>query len=75
MGFHWQNNSTILAFCGGLLVGAVSSSRLALFGKVTGISGILKGASVLNFDSSRERLNKILFITGLGFIPLDLNIL
>ena len=40
-GIVWQNNSVILAFIGGLLVGVVVLTRYLVVGKITGISGFL----------------------------------
>ena len=66
MGITWQTHSSILALLGGVLVGGVAVTRLALVGKVTGISGILNGSSIYKLDKVpyEERVAKILFVFG-----------
>ena len=63
----WQPKSNYLALLGGLLVGGVAVTRLATFGKVTGISGILNGASTYkNKIDTKERLSRMLFVVGIA---------
>ncbi len=72
IGVHWHNNDIILCLLGGIALGTISASRMYIFGKVTGISGLLQGAVVVEkkyvqehgyFD--RRRLTSLMFITGL----------
>ena len=70
MSVTWQTNSSLLALLGGVLVGSVAVTRLALVGKVTGISGILNGSSIYKLDKFpyEERVAKILFVAGICFV-------
>ena len=69
MGVTWQSNSSVLALLGGILIGGVAVTRLALVGKITGISGILNGSSIYKLDKVpyEERVAKILFVLGISF--------
>ena len=69
MGVTWQSNSSVLALLGGILIGGVAVTRLALVGKITGISGILNGSSIYKVDKVpyEERAAKILFVLGISF--------
>eukprot|EP01036_Dinobryon_divergens_P024864 gene24864-33353_t len=40
---YWNSKDAFLCFIGGLLIGTVAGCRMLIFGKVTGISGILSG--------------------------------
>ena len=67
----WQPESNYLALLGGLLVGGVAVTRLASFGKVTGISGMLNGASTYKSKGSSasdamERLYRVVFVLGIA---------
>ena len=68
MSVTWQNNSSLLALLGGMLVGSVAATRLALIGKITGISGIVNGSSIYKLDKLpfEERVGKVLFVCGLS---------
>ena len=39
----WSSHASVLALIGGLTLGVTSITRMLIFGKVTGISGILIG--------------------------------
>ena len=63
----WQPESNYLALLGGLLVGGVAVTRLATFGKVTGISGMLNGATTYKSKGSVvDRLSCVLFVVGIA---------
>lgn len=51
-----------------MLVGSVAATRLALIGKITGISGIVNGSSIYKLDKLpfEERVGKVLFVCGLS---------
>lgn len=68
MGVTWQTHSSVLALLGGVLIGGVAVTRLALVGKITGISGILNGSSIYKLDKVpyEERVTKILFVSGVS---------
>ena len=68
MSVTWQNNSSLLALLGGMLVGSVAATRLTLIGKITGISGIVNGSSIYKLDKLpfEERVGKVLFVCGLS---------
>lgn len=71
-GVHWHDNDTLLCFIAGILLGVIVSSRIYLFGKVTGISGMLSGSIEIkkefwkdSFIPDSARLSKIGFVGGL----------
>ncbi len=72
IGIVWHDQDIILCLLGGLGVGAIAASRMAIFGKVTGISGFLQGAFVVEkkyidehgvFD--HRRITSLIFVIGL----------
>jgi uncharacterized membrane protein YedE/YeeE len=50
-GVYWHNNDVLLCFLGGLLVGTVAASRMYIFGRVTGISGLVQGTFLHDFKT------------------------
>ena len=67
MMINWNSKDVYFCFIGGLLIGTVAGCRMLIFGKVTGISGILSGLVEIKkkkeFDV--DLLTKGLFVTGL----------
>jgi hypothetical protein len=72
-GVYWQNKSSILCLIGGIIIGIVCSSRMAVFGRVTGISGIISTSTKLNFSDRKfllavpdfGRITRFMFVGGL----------
>jgi len=64
---NWNRNDSFLCFIGGLLIGTVAGCRMLIFGKVTGISGILSGfVEIKKKDfSDLDLLTRASFLTGL----------
>lgn len=58
-GVYWQDKSTVLCTIGGFLIGIVCSSRMAVCGKVTGISGIFNTITRFELTASMRALNDI----------------
>ncbi len=61
-GVHWHNNDTLLCFIAGLSLGVLVTTRMYIFGKVTGISGILSGkiiVIIINIICSLPTANSI----------------
>lgn len=62
-----SNRDSLLCLFGGILIGCIVAARMFIFGKVTGISGML--SSVIRFDDMNymnfERILKLLFLMGL----------
>ena len=67
MMINWNRNDSFLCFIGGLLIGTVAGCRMLIFGKVTGISGILSGfVEIKKKDfSDLDLLTRASFLTGL----------
>lgn len=61
-GVHWQDNSSILCFIAGILLAILVASRTILFGKVTGISGILSETITVVKD---YKWNSMMFVGGI----------
>ena len=61
-GVHWQDNSSILCFIAGILLAILVASRSILFGKVTGISGILSETITVVKD---YKWNSMMFVGGI----------
>ena len=69
--FTWSSNASLLAFLGGLLVGAVAVTRMFCLGKITGISGIFGELVKFSFEFSEDRGYRFTFIFSLilgGFL-------
>ena len=64
--FNWCSNCSYLALFGGLIAGSITSTRFAVLGKVTGISGIFNKSISHKFDDDHfDRIYKTLFIIGI----------
>lgn len=63
---HWNDKDVVLCLSGGLLLGVTASTRMVLFGKVTGSSGLLgKAVNPLDDFQTHDRLNAAAFNAGL----------
>jgi hypothetical protein len=63
---YWSSKDAFLCFIGGLLIGTVAGCRMLIFGKVTGISGILSGLiEVKKKKYDLDFFTRIFFVTGL----------
>jgi hypothetical protein len=63
---YWNSTDAFLCFISGLLVGTIAGCRMLIFGKVTGISGILSG--LIEIKKKKYDLDffaRIFFVTGL----------
>lgn len=63
---YWNSKDAFLCFISGLLVGTIAGCRMLIFGKVTGISGILSG--LIEIKKKKYDLDffaRIFFVTGL----------
>lgn len=65
-GIHWNSETVVLALLGGFILGVISAARMAMFGKVTGISGLVSGLTKLGtpFVSS-DRLDRLMYVGGI----------
>ena len=64
---YWNTQEVIQAIIGGSLIALSSTLNLLLYGRVTGISGIL--TSVIKLDKAQGFYYKYFFIVGLITIP------
>ena len=62
---YWQDNSTILCFISGILLAVLVASRTLLFGKVTGISGILSDTITFKEVKGYDRHKSMMYIGGM----------
>lgn len=72
VGVAWHSHDIILCLLGGLCVGVIASSRMFLFGRVTGISGFVQNAFLYDAKHVAEngfiehrRISSVLFVIGL----------
>lgn len=65
-GVHWNNDTVLMAFLGGLILGVIAVCRMMMFGKVTGISGIVSGLVKLELPLlSANKAERFLYAAGL----------
>ena len=62
-GVYWQDNTTILCFISGILLAILVSSRTVIFGKVTGISGLL--SETITYNKVKDRYKSLMFVGGI----------
>ena len=62
---YWQDNSTLLCFLGGIIIGLVAATRMATRGKVTGISGFFQTTVKMTLENFEEKIISCLFVVGL----------
>jgi uncharacterized membrane protein YedE/YeeE len=69
-GVYLHVNDIILCFLGGLLLGTVAAARMYIFGRVTGISGLLQNSFLPDVKASTlfdtKRLSSFLSVIGIA---------
>ncbi|CDW73492.1 UNKNOWN [Stylonychia lemnae] len=70
---YWNSQEVVQAVIGGALIALSTTLNLLLFGRITGISGIL--SSVTKYDTSQGFYWKYCFILGLLTIPKILQVI
>lgn len=76
-GIHWNDDTVILGLFGGVIIGTIAAARMAMFGKVTGISGLVSGLVKLSGPYiSSDRTDRLMYVSGLvvSIIQSDCNI-
>ena len=68
MMINWNSKDAFLCFIAGILIGTVAGCRMLIFGKVTGISGMLSGLVEIKKDKKYfdlDFLSRLFFVAGL----------